>query len=142
MLGCVVPAVLLLASACIANEERVHDHTSRHGGVVAMSGSYHVEALVQRDGLLRFWVTDFARAPVSLDGVRARAVVKRPAGAPDEVPLTLRDGALEARTSPLPDQTDAEVRFEATLPDRSDDARELLVDFTLPIAPATASASR
>jgi len=125
--------VLALPAAC-ESDVHVHDHTPQHGGVVAMSGERHVEALVRRDGMVRFWVTDFSRGPVPLDGVRARATFRRADRDSSVVALVAHDGALEARTGPL-DSDLAEIRFEAVLPGEGDGGEErLMVDFTLPVA--------
>lgn len=112
-------------------EGHVHDHTPRHGGVVAMSGSHHVEALARRDGVLRFYVSDFARHPVPMDGARGRATLQRE-GSALELPLVVRDGALEARTAPLAGEL-VEVRMEVTLPHADGGDEHLLIDFTLPV---------
>ncbi len=114
-------------------EGHVHDHTPRHGGVVAMSGSHHIEALARRDGVLRFYVTDFARHPVPIDGAQGRATLHRE-GAELQIPLVVRDGALEARTAPLDGEL-VEVRIEATLPRAGGDGERLMIDFTLPVVP-------
>ena len=112
--------------------ELVHDHTPRHGGVVGMSGSRHVEALALRSGALRFWLSDLTRKPLALDGVQGSALL-RTDGAERRIELVARDGALEAHSAPLEGAT-VEVRLEATTP-----GEPVLIDFTLPVAPVTAS---
>jgi hypothetical protein len=41
-----------------------HDHASLHGGVVSMSGDFHVE-YVAKDGEYRFYISDEHRVPVA-----------------------------------------------------------------------------
>lgn len=109
-------------------EGEVHDHAPRHGGVVGMSGSRHVEATATSDGVVRFYLTDFHRAPLPLGGVKATAIV----GAGDDrrtVPIVVEDGALVARTTPLAGPT-VDARLEATLPGERE---KILIDFTLPV---------
>ncbi|HEY8515342.1 MAG TPA: hypothetical protein VIS07_07505 [Candidatus Binatia bacterium] len=110
--------------------EQVHDHEPRHGGVVGMSGDRHIEAVARRDGVLRFYLTDFGRAPLPLDGVRGTATVRTEDGGTKEtLELVPRDGALEARGAPLAGDM-VDVRMEASLGDE-----QLLIDFTLPVSP-------
>lgn len=108
--------------------ELVHDHTPRHGGVVGMAGSRHVEAALGAGGVLRVHLTDLHRAPLPLDGVRAHATVRTAAG-DARIPLEVRDGALEGRI-PSPGGAPVEVRVEAAIPH----AEPVLIDFTLPVA--------
>ncbi|MEW6272997.1 MAG: hypothetical protein AB1689_27280 [Thermodesulfobacteriota bacterium] len=111
----------------------MHDHTPRHGGVVGMAGTRHVEGVALRDGVLRFYLTDFARTPLPLDGVRGTATVRGAGIDEQRLDLTARDGALEARGAPFAGDL-VDVRLEARLP-----GERLLIDFTLPVTPPGAA---
>ena len=71
----------------------IHDHTPHHGGVVAMIGARHLEAVAARDGVLRVYLTDLWRRPVALDDTTGTVTVDLPEGRRD-VPLAPRDGVL------------------------------------------------
>ena len=111
------------------DEMLVHDHTPRHGGVVGMSGTRHVE-VVLKDGRLYVHLSDLHRVPLSLDGVTGTATVRDAAapGTAHTVDLRRRGDALEG---PLPKLAgpNVDVRLELTLP-----AGPLLIEFTLPVA--------
>ncbi|HEV7734784.1 MAG TPA: hypothetical protein VGR62_21620 [Candidatus Binatia bacterium] len=104
----------------------VHDHAPRHGGLVAMVGRQHLEALATADGRVRVWLTDFFRRPLPLDGVTGTVRV-----ASTTVPLTARDGALEAV---LPTPADAQIATRI-------DVAGLGADFILPITEGAAGAA-
>lgn len=110
------------------DEVMVHDHAPRHGGVVAMSGTRHVEAALGKDGLLRVHLSDLHRTPLQVAGAHGEAI---PRGATTSYPLVVRGDALDA-TLPAPSSSEVEVRVEITLRD----GERLLVDFTLPVASA------
>jgi len=78
----------------------LHDHTPHHGGVVAMVGMLHLEAVASADGRLRLYLTDLYRRPLPLDGVDGTVTVRLRDRAPT---LPLRRGAesLEAQGPPL-----------------------------------------
>lgn len=111
------------------DEVLVHDHKPRHGGVVGMSGTRHVE-VVLKDGQLHVHLSDLHRAPLSLDGVTGKATVRDSAapGTAHTVDLQRRGDALEG---PLPKLAgpNVDVRLDLTLP-----GGPLLIEFTLPVA--------
>jgi Cu/Ag efflux protein CusF/DNA-binding beta-propeller fold protein YncE len=94
----------------------LHDHTPHHGGVVAMAGLLHLEAVARRDGRLRVYLSDVWRRPLPPTGAAA-GVTLGLAGARRTVPLVAtRDAAdefLEA-VAPAFDGPDvvADVRLE------------------------------
>jgi hypothetical protein len=47
-------------------QPEVEDQTAHHGGVVAMAGELHVEAVATRDGVVRVWLDDEDRNAVPL----------------------------------------------------------------------------
>lgn len=104
----------------------VHDHAPRHGGLVAMVGREHLEALATADGRVRVWLTDFFRRPLPLDGVTGTVRV-----AARTAPLVARDGALEG-VLPAPTAAQIAVRI---------DVAGLGADFILPIAAGAAGAA-
>ena len=79
----------------------VHDHTPHHGGVVAMVGMRHLEAVATPDGTVRVYVTDVWRRPLPLEDASGSVTLELPAGR-RSVPLSLRDDALAASGPPLP----------------------------------------
>jgi hypothetical protein len=98
---------LLLGAAVLAcgRTERTaadggHDHGARHGGVVAMAGDLHAEAIAQPDGTVRVYLSDRARRPLPPDDARGSVALDRPAGTFALAPT--RDH-LEAHVPPLVD---------------------------------------
>src|SRR5439155_373462 len=77
------------------------DHTPHHGGVVAMVGMRHLEAVATPDGTVRVYVTDVWRRPLPLEDASGSVTLELPAGR-RSVPLSLRDDALAASGPPLP----------------------------------------
>lgn len=77
-----------------------HDHTPRHGGVVAMVGMHHVEARADASGTVRVWLTDFYRRPLPLDGVRGSATLESN-GTARTTELAVDGDALAGRIDPL-----------------------------------------
>ncbi|MGE5181856.1 MAG: hypothetical protein ACM31C_07330 [Acidobacteriota bacterium] len=110
----------------------MHDHTPRHGGIVGMSGSYHLEAVALPQGIVRVYVSDLERKPLPLDGARGKATITCK-GVRTQLDLVVRDGALEARTTPFHDPS-VDVRIEAVVTNQP-----LLIDFTLPVGGAPGS---
>lgn len=114
------------------DEVMVHDHAPRHGGVVGMAGTRHVEIVLARD-VVRVFLSDLHRTPLALDGVSG-TVTLRDAAAPQTprtVKLAWRGDALQA---PLP-QLDGPT-VDARI-DLSTGSGPLLIEFTLPVAAAT-----
>lgn len=69
-------AALILGGgvALAADDERAHDHSAKHGGVVEHSGHHHLE-LVAKDGALDLYVTDESGAPEDASAAQASATV-------------------------------------------------------------------
>jgi len=78
----------------------VHDHTPHHGGVVAMVGMRHLEAVASPAGSVRVYLTDVWRRPLPVDRVTGAVALDLPDGR-RELALTPRDAALEADGPPL-----------------------------------------
>ena len=93
-----VTSLVALGTAASARPG-IHDHTPHHGGVVAMIGMRHLEAVAAPDGAVRVWVTDVWRRPVALDGTTGVVTLDLPEGRRD-VPLAARAGVLEG-TGPV-----------------------------------------
>ncbi len=104
----------------------MHDHAPRHGGIVAMVGREHLEALATAEGRIRVWRTDFFRRPLPLDGVTGTVRLGS-----TTLPLVVGDGALEAAL-PAPVTTQIAVRV---------DVAGLGADFILPIVVGAAGAA-
>ena len=85
---------LVALGAAASARPGIHDHTPHHGGVVAMIGMRHLEAVAAPDGAVRVWVTDVWRRPVALDGTTGVVTLEQPEGRRD-VPLAARAGVLE-----------------------------------------------
>ena len=118
-------------SAPKVDEILVHDHAPRHGGVVGMAGTRHVE-IVRTRGLVRVYLSDLHRVPLPLEGVTGTATLRDggSAEAPRTVPLTRNGDALEAPATGLEGST-VDARLDLATPSGS-----LLIDFTLPAVPA------
>lgn len=100
-----------------------HDHTPHHGGVVAMAGATHLEALASPDGAVRVWVTDAWRRPVPL-GTLAGSVVSG-----DRTVALVPDG--DALGAQLAADAAPERRVRVSL---VRDGTPLVLDFVLPLA--------
>lgn len=109
----------------------MHDHAPRHGGVVGMSGTRHVEAVLSANAI-RVYLSDLHRVPLSLGGVSGTATFRDAASpqTPRTVKLARRGDALEA---PLPklDGPTVDVRVELAT-----SAGPVLIEFTLPVVAA------
>lgn len=98
----------LLLTACRSSSDApparppgaIHDHTPRHGGVVAMVGMIHLEALAAADGRVRVYLTDLYRQPLPLEPVQG-TVTLRLRDRTATLPLTRTGEALEASGPPL-----------------------------------------
>ncbi|MFZ5469578.1 MAG: cupredoxin domain-containing protein [Myxococcota bacterium] len=80
-----------------------HEHSSHHGGIVAMMGDTHIEVLALKSGEVRLYVTDAFRKPVSLTGMKGT--------------VELQSGQTPVRTAPLlPDESGdfLQAKFEPT----------------------------
>jgi hypothetical protein len=112
------------------DEVMVHDHAPRHGGVVGMAGTRHVEVVLGRDSV-RVYLSDLHRTPLSLDRA-AGTVTLRDAAAPETprtVKLARRGDALEA---PVPKLGGATVDARVDL---TTSGGPVLIEFTLPVTP-------
>ncbi|MDX2171340.1 MAG: WD40 repeat domain-containing protein [Deltaproteobacteria bacterium] len=110
----------------------LHDHTPRHGGVVAMVGMIHLEALALPDGRVRLYLTDLYRQPLPLDAV-AGAVTLRLRDQAPTLPLARGADALEAQGPPLAGEVIA--AFALTR-----DGAPVEANFMLPVAASGGSA--
>lgn len=74
-------AALLAAPihASAHSNEELADRTGPHGGMIQMSGKYHME-VVQAGDTLKVWVTDHADKPQSTEGATAKATIFVPNG--------------------------------------------------------------
>jgi len=95
----IVTRLVALGTAA-AGRPGIHDHTPHHGGVVAMVGMRHLEAVAARDGSVRVYLTDVWRRPLPLAGATGTVTVDLPEGR-REIPLAAHDGALEGSGPPL-----------------------------------------
>jgi hypothetical protein len=106
--GRLAVALLLALSGCQSGSDApparppgaVHDHTPRHGGVVAMVGMIHLEALATPDGRVRLYLTDLYRQPLPLDAIEGAVTLRLRDRAPT-LALTRGAEALEAQGPPL-----------------------------------------
>ena len=90
----------------------LHDHTPMHGGAVGMWGETHVE-LVRREAVVRFFVSDARRAPITA-GVSGAVLL----GAA-QVPLTF-DPATGALNGEVPGLAEGQaVTLVATVQDET-----------------------
>src|SRR5690349_20989754 len=79
----------------------VHDHSARHGGVVAMAEDLHVEAVALPDGRVRIYPSDLRRRPLPPADVTGSVTV-RVADGERTLPLVAAGDRLEAVTPALP----------------------------------------
>lgn len=117
-----------------AGNPGMHDHTPHHGGIVAMAGMIHLEALASRDGKIALYLTDLWRRPLPLDDVSGTVTIDVP-GDKRELPLA-HEGDLLAATTPLPPGTTVNARFELR---RAGEPVE--VSFLLPLAQGSSGAA-
>lgn len=106
----------------------VQDQTPHHGGVVAVAGFLHVEAAASRDGLVRLWLTDEERKPVSLARASGEVRVQLADGTRRTLPLAERDGTLVA-SGPALEGDEVRARVELRR-----DGSPIDLYFALPLA--------
>jgi hypothetical protein len=112
----------------------MHDHAPHHGGVVAMVGMLHLEAVATADGHVRVYVTDVWRRPLPVSGITGTLTVSLPDGR-RTVPFAPDGDALEADASPLPGpQVLAAVALMR-------DGAPLDMHFVLPVGPGVTGAA-
>lgn len=98
------------ATVVEAGNPGLHDHTPHHGGIVAMAGMIHLEALASRAGRLTLYLTDLWRRPLPLDDVSGTVTIDLPEGK-RTLPLT-RDADRLSATTALPLGASVNARFE------------------------------
>ncbi len=125
----------------------LHDHTPHHGGVVAMAGLQHLEAVASPDGRVRVYLSDVWRRPEPVAGVTGSVTLDLPDGK-RTLPLGVSEEALEARGPPLggPEvrahvqiaRDGAPVELHFLLPLRADRSGAALVpaEGCVPVVPA------
>src|SRR5207247_4707426 len=91
---------LVALGTAAAGRPGIHDHTPHHGGVVAMVGMRHLEAVAARDGSVRVYLTDVWRRPLPLAGATGTVTVDLPEGS-REIPLAAHNAALEGSGPPF-----------------------------------------
>ncbi len=91
---------LVRVDAASAGTPGVHDHTPHHGGVVAMVGMLHLEAVASPAGAVRVYLSDVWRRPLPVADVTGSVTLGFGDGRL-ELPLVPRDDALEATGPPL-----------------------------------------
>src|SRR5262245_57793295 len=87
--------LVVVAGACATGGERaptttttvvaatgpgLHDHTPHHGGVVGMTGTRHLEAVLVDPRTVRVYLTDFWRQPLPVAGVSGTVTFELPEG--------------------------------------------------------------
>jgi hypothetical protein len=82
------------------SEPAMHDHGAHHGGVVAMAGALHVEAIVLPDGSIRIYPTDVRRKPIPATDVTGSVSLEAGAGT-TTAPLVAAGARLEAKVPAL-----------------------------------------
>src|SRR5262249_47224424 len=112
----------------------IHDHTPHHGGVVAMIGMLHLEAVAARDGRVRVYLTDVWRRPLPLAGVTGTVTLSLADGR-RSLPLAVRDDALEADA---PSLAGPEVPVHVQL---THEGQLIEMHFVLPVEPSAAGAA-
>lgn len=113
----------------------VHDHTPRHGGVVGMAGSFHLEAVAESDGAVRLYVSDLARTPIPASSVRGTVTMSGADGAGSaverrRVSLVAKGPALAAQGTWPRESTEVDARFDLRIL-----GEPLGIDFTLRVVP-------
>jgi hypothetical protein len=112
----------------------MHDHTPHHGGVVAMVGMTHLEALAAADGRVRVYLSDRWRRPLPLVGVSGSVTLRLPDGK-HTVPLAEAGDFLEAQGPRLP-RSEVSAHIEIARAGESID-----MNFQLPLAGGAAGAA-
>lgn len=78
----------------------MHDHSAHHGGVVAMAGALHVEAIALPDGTIRVYPTDLRRRPIAPTEMRGSVGVDV-AGTRQTLDLVPAGSRLQAKATPF-----------------------------------------
>lgn len=110
------------------DEVLVHDHAPRHGGVVGMAGTRHVEVVLARDQL-RVYPSDLHRMPLVLDHISGTVLVRD--GQIEHRRTLARQGEGLVAQLPKLRGPAVDVRVELTTP-----TEPLLIEFTLPVTAA------
>ena len=91
---------LTTVGAAREGQPGLHDHTPHHGGVVSMWGTTHLEVAASPDGILRVYVSDVWRRPLSAASWTGSVTLDLPAGNVT-IPFVAHDDALQADGPPL-----------------------------------------
>ena len=120
----------VITSLTPAGEGRpgVHDHTPHHGGVVAMAGMIHLEAVASADGEVRLYVSDIWRRPLPPADVHGTVTIGSP-GARQTLTLVPTADASIARAA-APTAPTVHARFEVTVRGQA----PIDLNFVLPVA--------
>ena len=95
----VVTRLVTIGAAGVARPG-IHDHTPHHGGVVAMVGMLHLEAVASPAGTIRVYLSDVWRRPLPLADVAGSVTLALPDGK-HELPLVAAGDVLQAIGPPL-----------------------------------------
>jgi hypothetical protein len=101
--GLVLALALLVGCSDAPNRSEgpaMHDHGAHHGGVVAMAGPLHVEAIVLPDGTVRVYPSDLRRQAIAATEITGSVSVESGAVTRTE-PLVAAGERLEAKVAPL-----------------------------------------
>lgn len=128
--GLVVTRIARLATG----QPGIHDHTPHHGGVVAMVGMIHLEALATADGRVRVYVSDVWRRSLPLAGFGGSVTLQLPQGN-RTLPLASMGDALEASGPPL-EGTEVYAHVELT-----HDGQPIEMSYALPLTRAAPAAA-
>ena len=119
--------VLTRATALAEGNPGLHDHTPHHGGVVAMAGMLHLEAVAEKNGNVRLYLTDIWRRPLPLANVSGSVTLTLPNGK-QTLPLVAGAEALKAH-APAFERADVHAAFALQR-----DGESIEMNFLLPVA--------
>lgn len=120
--------VTRIAPGAGAARPGMHDHTPHHGGVVTMVGMLHLEAVAMPPDVVRVYLSDVWRAPLSPAATTGTVMVRSGDGR-RAVPLVAGKDALEASGIELGgDALAAHVEIR-----RAPDAEPIEANFILPL---------
>ena len=119
-----VAALAVAAAPALAAED--HDHSSKHGGVIAESGHHHLE-IVARDGMLEIYVDGEDGKPEEVAGAKAAAVVLSE-GKKVDVALAPGAGNVLKGTGSFKAGSGTTIVITLTMPDHAPEQTRIKLD--------------
>lgn len=137
LLAAVSLAWLFSVSSVNAHEghekERVHNHTSFHGGQVGMSGDDHIEFAI-KEGKYFFYITDFSRNPIDISKSSGTLIVNPESSNAENLTFTvdpINHEFLFAEGKPRKEGEEVQVSAKIEIPGKDIITQDMFAYYTL-----------